>query len=302
MLNLTEDATLAHNEQGQKAPFHFVSGPGTTYMKATFYIIGLTDGHNKGEEVIVTWKAKPVSVFTLQLLDLAPGDVVSPTNRFKVMITKTTGGQGGQGIEGADIPNLVIHVTKKPDDPTAAVISGNVDQITFANRDLDPIKSLVKELQVTPGAAETKFVLHLKHGGKDMDTKEVTWKAPAAATYQLGLNPKDIQDGATKVTVTITKGTEVLQADELGKLQLHIKRTAGSSATIEGIDTGKLKFDVAGFTITTDKKSAFKDLTITPGTDKKAAFELQLIDGTGVAIAKETLTWTNGINLKMEIH
>jgi hypothetical protein len=298
LLSAKEDGMLASADM-LTAKFTFDPEATTPDMTTTFQVIDTMDGNKVISEVIVTWKPVAVDAFELTVGELEVGEIINNTNKFKLKITKV----GGQVVAG-DEAKLVVQVTQNPSDASAATIKGIVDQLPFVAADIK--NGLIeKELEVTPGTAETTFTLQLKDNGKNISTaKAAIFKAPGVATYQLEVDKKNIEDGATEVVVTVKKGTEVLQATDLEKLKLAIKRVRGSAAKIGGINQGKLEFKGANaLTLSVDKKSASKKLIILPGTDKKAKFELKLVDDKGSTIAgtEQAVEWSNGIDLKVAL-
>ncbi|OJW71272.1 MAG: hypothetical protein BGO68_01010 [Candidatus Amoebophilus sp. 36-38] len=138
----------------------------------------------------------------------------------------------------------------------------------------------------------------------------VTWEEETAGTFTLAVDKDDIKDGATKITVTVAAGGAEVKKENLDKLTLKIKREVGAHATLQGANAtaGKVDEFTYAFTaganelqIATDKKSATKELTIVPGKDKDAKFNLTLLDkdGQDISTAKQTVTWKDGVKIKV---
>jgi hypothetical protein len=142
-------------------------------------------------------------------------------------------------------------------------------------------------------------------------SRTITWMPTITSEWQLMIlgtdmatNIKTIDDGDTNIEIILSKVTgNTITEDEVKELQLHIKKITAGTANLANIENGVLKLmDPTAFTISPNKKSVIKRLTINPGTDNYAAFELKLQNQTGIDLSTNTtqkVIWKSGAQLKI---
>jgi hypothetical protein len=240
-------------------------------------------------------------------------DVNQPAiyNNFNLKITVTQeGGTDGSSVEYESFDTSVTGSKKE----TVSIIEKLTHLFKVAGTDLiSPTEPLKKIFTIKPKGNPTKItvkyeLLDAANNDEPLDKHTITWIPSTTPTWQFELIGADLTTrtktiaGATEIEVKISKEKNAeLIAEEVKELKLHIKRITPGNATIEGVSNGVFELkDSNTFTLATDKKSATKKLTINPGTDKKANFEIQLQDKTGNNLATtQKVIWENGAQLEL---
>lgn len=298
IFNLNGKDTLTANDTEQlKTVFKFRPVLGADQVVVQFEVLDENDVI-VGSPCVVTWKKAVAPNYTLETTGLEVGDVIPATNKFSIEVAKD-----GGVIEATETADFTVDVTVDGD---ATIKGGNT--ISFVATDIKNGK-LVKEIEVTSGTQSTEFKLELKHRGSVVATKIVNLSIIPVGTYELKLDKKKIQDGSTAINVDVTvKGGADLKQEDLDKLSLKIQRTKGTVATIQNANPteagAEFSYAFTGgneFTIATGNKTASKQLTIVPGTDREASFVLTLLDEHKKAIdgAVQTVEWANGIDVQV---
>ncbi|OJW71274.1 MAG: hypothetical protein BGO68_01025 [Candidatus Amoebophilus sp. 36-38] len=277
----------------------------TTKMVATFQLLNKA-GESIGSACTITWTPEAAAAtYKLETIDLEGGITIPATKTtFSVKVSKDKG-----KIEAAEVADFQINVNVK-NDGDATINAGN--PVSFAASDIKAGGFIEKEITVTPNTKSTEFELELTHKRISVAgaTRKVVYHVVPVGTFNLAVDKDDIQDGATKITVTVAAGGVEVKKEDLAELSLKIERTVGINATIQDAIVTPEKADeftyafTAGaneFQIAADNKSATKELTIVPGNDKKAEFKVTILDKEKNAIASsaKTIKWENGVELQV---
>lgn len=304
IFNLNGKDTLTANDTEElKAIFKIRPVRGANQVVVQFEVLDENDVL-VGSPCVATWKKAAGPAYTLETTGLKAGDIIPATNKFSIEIANQTGGD----IEAKEIGDFTVNVTVDGD----ATIAGIKDnKLTFELSNINAGR-LVKEIEVVPVNQTTEFKLELQHKGVTVATKTVKLNVIPVGTYTLAVgknkNKNKIEDGSTAIEVIVgVVGNADLKKEDLETLSLKIQRNKGTVATIQDANaTGvEAEFSYAftganEFTIT-DNKTATKQLTIIPGTDREASFVLTLLDKDKKAItgAEQTIEWSNGIDVQV---
>ncbi|OJW72140.1 MAG: hypothetical protein BGO68_04585 [Candidatus Amoebophilus sp. 36-38] len=265
-----------------------------TMMRAIFQIVNSV-GVPIGESCEVTWKAKVIPVYKLEIERLEATATMGITNGFTIKVKK----EGGR-IERTEAKDFSVVVETVNGDIKIDGLAAN--KINFVEVDVkDGI--IKREIIVLPNPKDSGFELHLQHNGIEVaKSGKVSVKALTPSVFKLTVDNNKIENDNTNFKITVT-GEEVLKEADLENLVLKIERVQGNVATIDGVslnDTFIFK-DAHKLTIdSVDKKKATKILKIVPGADRKAMFKLTLLDKDGKALTESERSIEWGIEAQLK--
>jgi hypothetical protein len=159
--------------------------------------------------------------------------------------------------------------------------------------DIQADGSIQKTLRVQRGKKATELTIIIKKAGQEVGRKDVQVPALLVPVYQFELSKNKIDDGSLLVMAIVSYSKDLVSS-EVEKLRLKIERKEGIEATLGGLESGNFELrDRLNIEEDTDKKKASVGLVIDPKADRKAVFELTLLDEHGQEVigAKQTIAW-----------
>lgn len=286
-----DDKINLSNNDILETTFKFNPGTGVTKLIATFELL---DQNNTpiGIPCSITWEADVTTTYQIILEDLETDDFIPASNNFTVKIKK-----GDTGIGVDEVKDLQIVANIRGD----AIIQGG-NTISFVNTDVKA-GIIEKKIIVRPGTLVTEISLQLEHNGRNIAVSrpiKVKTKVPTPKSYRLEVDKNYIYDGSTDLMITLT-GSEELVESNLNTLKFKFNRIEGKEAEIRVApdDNTALnsfsKLDINP----TNKKEAIKNLTIFPGNDRSAKFDLILLDKDEKELNNQPIQWSDGIDLEL---
>lgn len=267
----------------------FNPGTGVSKLVATFELLNQND-ISVGIPCSVTWEADVPTTYQIILEGLEKNDSIPASNKFTLKIKKDI---ASIGVD--EVKDLQIVADIRGD----AIIQGG-KTISFVNTDVKA-GIIEKKVIVNPGTLVTEISLQLEHNGKNIAVSKpikVKAKVPTAKTYTVKVDKKHIDDGSTDLMITLI-GSEELDESDLNTSKFKFNRIQGNQAKIGSTPNENTAFNsFSKLDINpTNKKEARKNLTIFPGNDRSAKFDLILLDKDQKVLDSQLIEWSDGIDL-----